>query len=123
VAPPDPVSPPAEEIRGCRPAAAVFAVLLAFAAAAFGGGLALALSCTGLCGRAGVALYAAGGPVSGLFAAVAGELPVAWPLDLTVWIVVAAAVARRTAPWRGVAATVGAALAYGAVVAALVAPA
>ncbi len=112
-----------EEAAGRRRELTVVGGLLAFAAAAFAGGLALTLSCTGVCARAGIALYAAGGPVSGLFAALAGELPVAWPLDLTLWIVVAVLVARRPERRRAILATLGTALLYGAVIALLVAPA
>lgn len=118
--PPGSASP--EAGVGCRPVVVLFAVIFAFAAAALGGGLALTLSCTGACARFGLVLYAAGGPVSGLFAVLAGELPIAWPLDLTVWIVVAIALARRfpgrTARTLGI--VVGAALVYGAVLSALI---
>lgn len=51
-------------------------------------------SCTGICEVAGLALYAAGGPVSGLFAALAGGLVLAWPVDITVWVVLAFAAVR-----------------------------
>lgn len=105
----------------------MFGCLIAFAVAAFAGGIALALSCAGSCARAGVALYAAGGPVSGLFAAVAGELPIAWPLDLTVWILVAFAVARRADRpdarlGRSALAVIGFALVYGLGISLLVTP-
>lgn len=50
--------------------------------------------CTGYCEVAGLALYAAGGPVSGLFAALAGGLVLAWPVDITLWVVLGFAAVR-----------------------------
>lgn len=85
-----------EEGFGCKPAAQAFGLIAVFAvlAAVVGVSLALGDACSGPCETLGFALYAAGLPVSGAFAAVAGELPIAWPLDVTVWLIVSAAASR-----------------------------
>lgn len=81
---------------GCRLLALAFAILATGAAAAIILGLTLALDdrCTGVCERAGFALYGAGAPVSALFAVAAGELPVAPFTDVIVWLLAAAGAAR-----------------------------
>ena len=87
---------PIPEGFGCRPAALALLLLAAFVTAAATAGISIALSdgCGGACETLGFTLYAAALPVSGVFAAVAGDLPVAWPLDTTLWVVAALAVSR-----------------------------
>lgn len=88
-----PNEPGSAEIRGdgCRDLTRLAAVFLLFSAVGLAAGIALISnqSCVGLCESAGLALYGAGGPVSGLFAALAGGLVLAWPVDITLWIVLA----------------------------------
>jgi hypothetical protein len=82
--------PPEEDGYGCFPTAQAFGLLAAFViiAATIGVSLALRAGCDGICEQAGFTLYAAALPISALFAFFAGELPVAWPLDATFWIIV-----------------------------------
>ena len=44
-------------------------------------------SCEGLCETVGLTLLYAGGPVSALLGVVFGDLFLAWPLDVTLWVV------------------------------------
>ncbi len=108
---------------GCRTIAVALAVLAVFAVVSVSVGLYLVLGagCSGACERLGFTLYAAGAPVSGLFAAVAGELPLAWMTDLGLWIVVSVGAARlverrRLRAGRVTASIIGIALVYGAAV-------
>lgn len=91
---PSPSSRPDEGV-GCRALAVSAGALVAFGVVATALGLTLAL---GEGGRAvqqiGFAFYAAGAPVSGLFAAIAGELPLAPFTDLIIWLVLAVGAAR-----------------------------
>lgn len=105
---------------GCRPAALALGALVVFAALAFGVGLALTLdrACTGACEELGTTLLYAGGPVSAVFGVVGGAVMAAWPVDLTVWVVLAWAAAarserRRRPVWSPVLWFIGAALVYG----------
>lgn len=81
---------------GCRPTALAFLLLAAFvvAGATIGVSLGLRTGCDAACEAVGFTLYAGALPVSGVFAALAGDLPVAWPLDATLWIIVSLAVGR-----------------------------
>ena len=74
---------------GCRPTVFALGLLVAFVvvAATIGVTLALGDSCDGICETAGFTLYAAALPMSALFAFFAGDLPIAWPLDATFWII------------------------------------
>ena len=78
-----------EEGFGCRPTVTAFGFLAAFVLAAATAGISLALrpGCDTICETAGFTLYAAALPISSLFAFFAGDLPVAWPLDTTFWII------------------------------------
>lgn len=78
-----------DEGFGCRPTVIALAILAGFvvAAATVGVTLALGEGCDGTCETIGFTLYAAALPVSALFAFFAGELPVAWPLDITFWVI------------------------------------
>lgn len=77
--------------EGCRDLTRLAAVFLLFSAVGLAAGIRLISNqaCERLCETAGLALYGAGGPVSGLFAALAGGLVLAWPVDITLWIVLA----------------------------------
>lgn len=92
----------ADEGLGCRTLSLSLAILVGFAVMATSTGLALTLadapSAAGE--RFGLTLYAAGAPISGLFAVLAGELPVAPLTDIVVWIV-AAVFATRLSDRRG----------------------
>ena len=97
-------------------------MLLGIGAAFMGVGLFLTgrPDCVGVCETAGLTLLYAGGPVSALFSVVFGGVFVAWPLEVTLWVVlgfVSAGVAdRRQIPVSGVALmVVVAALIYGLV--------
>jgi len=81
---------------GCRDAALATALLLGFAIALFAIGLALISqdSCTGICETAGLTALYAGGPLSALFGVFTDSVVVAWPLDVTLWVVAGFWVAR-----------------------------
>ncbi len=85
-----------EEGFGCRPTAIALGLIVAFVVIAATAGVSLALGdgCDGICETAGFTLYAAALPVSALFAFFAGELPVAWPLDTTFWVITAFVIGR-----------------------------
>lgn len=86
---------PSPEGLGCRTLAVSAGVLVAFGVLATSSGLALALGDTSaVAQQVGFALYGAGAPISGLFAAIAGELPLAPFTDLIVWLVLAVAATR-----------------------------
>lgn len=82
-------------------------------------------SCTGPCGATGLTLLYAGAPVSAAFGVLGGGLPIAWPLDITVWVVVGFLVAgwatrRERSPIPPAVAALGIALTYGLVTGRLV---
>lgn len=85
-----------EEGFGCRPTVIALGVLATFVviAATVGVTLALGDNCDGICETAGFTLYASALPVSALFAFFAGDLPVAWPLDATFWVIASFAIGR-----------------------------
>lgn len=87
---------PIPEGFGCRPAALAFALLALFVtvSAAAGVSLALRTGCEGVCEAVGFTLYAGALPISGVFAALAGDLPIAWPLDTTLWVIIALMLSR-----------------------------
>lgn len=99
---------------------------MAFGVAATVAGLVLALGDGGrIAQQLGFALYGAGAPVSGIFAAVAGELPLAPFTDIVIWLVLAVSAAkvseRRELPLRRVLGMViGAAISLGVVVSFLI---
>lgn len=53
--------------------------------------------CVGTCETLGLTLTYAGLPVSALIGVIFGELPLAWPLDITFWVVVGFGLARLAA--------------------------
>ena len=87
------------EAQGCRDAAIATAFLLGFGIVLFAIGLTLINreSCAGLCEVVGLTALYAGGPVSALFGVVTDTVVVAWPLDVTLWVVLGFTVAR----WAG----------------------
>jgi len=54
-------------------------------------------SCTGACEIAGLGLLYAGGPTSALIGVFTDTVVVAWPLDVTLWVILGFGVAR----WAG----------------------
>lgn len=107
---------------GCRDIAIITGIVLAAAAAMLAVGLALIgqEDCSGICEVAGLTTLYAGGPVSGVLGVIYGGVHVAWPLDITFWVVVgfwSARVAgtRGWNPWRVGAAIVAAAIVVGLV--------
>ncbi|MEX2654198.1 MAG: hypothetical protein WD532_04110 [Acidimicrobiia bacterium] len=94
---PSPSTKPDDEGLGCRALAVSAGVLIAFGVVATSIGLLLALSDGGrLTQQFGFALYGAGAPVSGIFAAIAGELPLAPFTDVIVWLVLAVGATRAS---------------------------
>lgn len=111
---------------GCRTLLKAVAALVGFAVAAVAAGLALILGDdpSPTAETLGLTLYAAGAPVSGMFAAIAGDLPLTLYLDLLVWVLAGAGVTRMTergrSLWVLVATVFGVALVYGFVISTLV---
>lgn len=92
---PSPSPKPDDEGLGCRALAVSAGVLIAFGVIATSIGLLLALGDGGrLTQQLGFALYGAGAPVSGIFAAIAGELPLAPFTDIIIWLVLAVVATR-----------------------------
>jgi len=81
---------------GCRDAALSTAFLLGFGIALFAIGLTMINRevCTGLCETLGLTLLYAGGPVSAVIGVLSDHVIVAWPLDVTLWVVLGFGVAR-----------------------------
>jgi len=111
---------------GCKPLLTVTGILLAFAVAAVTIGLSILLSddVSGGLERIGFIAYASGAPVSGLFAALAGGLPLTLYLDVIVWMLVAFAVVRLVergrSPRRLIGTVIGVAVVFGIVISSLV---
>ncbi len=78
-----------KDAQGCRETALAVAFLLGFGIVFMAIGLTLANndSCEGLCQTLGITLLYAGGPLSALLGVIFGGLWVAWPLDVTLWVV------------------------------------
>ena len=107
---------------GCRDAAIATGFLLAIATVFMITGLGLARgdACTGACETLALTLLYAGGPISALFGVFVGGVTVAWPLEITLWVVAGFAVARwaerrETTPIRMATVVVLIALVYGLV--------
>ncbi len=115
------------EPPGCRGAAIGVAILVGSAVVFMAIGLTLVndSGCNGACETLGFTLLYAGLPISAVFGVVFGDLVVAWPLDVTFWVVIAFLLARR-ADNRGhgvlgvVLAALGLAIVYGLVLSQLV---
>jgi hypothetical protein len=88
--------PSRTEAPGCRDTAIALALLLGFAATFWVVGLAMIQNdaCRELCHDAALTLVYAGGPFSALLGVLFGGLFVAWPLDATLWVVIAFVAAR-----------------------------
>jgi hypothetical protein len=118
----------ADDGVGCRDLTFSTAAFVAFAAPSVAVGLALFLpdSSGPVAQKLGLALYAAGAPVSGLFSALAGGLPLTIFLDLLVWILAGNIAARlserrRLVLWKTVSVGVACALVYGVVISTFIA--
>jgi hypothetical protein len=101
---------------GCRAAVITGGTLLAGAVVVGAIGLTVALQAGS---SVGLALFYAAAPVSALFGVIGGGLPVAWPLDALLWLVLGTAAVGWSARsgWhlrRILWLVVGVALAYGA---------
>ena len=81
--------PAKTQAAGCRSAAIATALLVGTAIVFMVIGLALVndRSCEALCQDLGFTLLYAGTPISAIFGVVFGDLVVAWPLDITMWVV------------------------------------
>ena len=93
-----PVSGKRDE-TGCRDAAVATLFLLGFAVVFMITGLAMSQSvdCQGLCETAALTLLYAGGPLSALLGVIFGSLWVAWPLEITLWVIIGFGTARLAA--------------------------
>lgn len=117
-------SEPSDEGIGCREGVLAGLALLAGALVVGGIGLTLVVdeACTGVCAATGLTLFYAGAPASALFGVIGGGIPIAWPLDAGIWLVLGMAAAswsgrRGRSVWRGVALVAAAALLFGIVMA------
>lgn len=86
------------EPAGCRSAAIATALLIGTAVVFMIIGLALVndAGCDGLCETTGLTLLYAGLPISAAIGVGFGDLVLAWPLDITFWVVVGFLLARYT---------------------------
>jgi hypothetical protein len=93
---PVPSDSPTSNAPGCRDVALVTVLLLGFAAVFVAVGLSLAgqETCTGACETLALTLLYAGGPISAMFGVAFGELVMAWPLEVTFWVVAGFLIAR-----------------------------
>lgn len=117
--------PGAPEGVGCKSLVAVAGALVAFAVVMVTVGLVILLGDPSPTLEAiGFTAYAAGAPVSGAFAALAGGLPLTLYLDVLVWILIGAGIVRLADRGRSLARlvvmTVAVAIVYGVVISALV---
>lgn len=120
---PDPDTQPA----GCRETGIAVATLLLFALPAMAIGLYMINQpgCASTCETLGLTLLYAGLPVSAALGVAFEAIVVAWPLDITMWVVVGFALARlaekrENSPRAVAAAAVIGALVYGLVLSLLV---
>lgn len=81
---------PQTEPTGCRGAVLSTSLLLGFAIVFMVTGLALTNSdtCEGVCQTLALTLLYAGGPISAAIGVFFGGVWVAWPLEITLWVVV-----------------------------------
>lgn len=81
---------------GCRDAALATVFLLGFGIVQFAVGLTMinGETCVDLCETVGLTLLYSGGPVSAVFGVFTDHVVIAWPLDITLWVVLGFAVAR-----------------------------
>ena len=87
------------EAPGCRDAALATGSLLGSGSGLFAMGLTLINqdSCSNLCETLGLTSLYAGGPISAIFGVLTDTVAVAWPLDLTLWVVLGFGAARLKA--------------------------
>ena len=85
-----------QEATGCRDAAISTGLLLGLAVVFMAIGLTLTneADCVGSCETLSLTLLYAGGPISAAVGVIFGGLWVAWPLEITLWVVVGFATAR-----------------------------
>lgn len=90
------------EAPGCRSAAISTLTLIGVAIVFMAIGLTLVNdgACSGTCETLGLTLLYAGLPISAAFGVFFGDLVVAWPLDITFWVVIGFFIA-RSADGRG----------------------
>ncbi len=90
--------PTKPEPPGCRSAALATAFLVGLALAFMAVGLTLVnlASCVAACETLALTLLYAGLPISAIFGVIFGDLVVAWPLDITFWVVIGFLLARFT---------------------------
>lgn len=107
---------------GCRDATIITGLLLASALTlvAIGLGAINREACTGLCETAGLTALYAGGPISAVLGVAFGGVHVAWPLDVTFWVVVGFGAAKWVSrngrsPWGVAMSLIIIAIAYGLV--------
>ncbi len=117
--------PGAPEGVGCKSLVAVAGALMAFAVVMVTIGLVILLGDPSATSEAiGFTAYAAGAPVSGAFAALAGGLPLTLYLDALVWILIGAGIVRLSERGRSlqrlVLTTVSVAIVYGVIISSLV---
>jgi asparagine N-glycosylation enzyme membrane subunit Stt3 len=88
--------PTSSEAPGCRDTAIAAAILVVVALVFMAVGLTLVNreTCIATCETVALTLLYAGLPVSAVFGVVFGDLVVAWPLDVTMWVVIGVVVAR-----------------------------
>jgi hypothetical protein len=81
---------------GCRDAAISTVFLLGFGIALFAIGLTMVNrdGCAAICETVGLTALYAGGPISAVIGVFTDQVIVAWPLDVTLWVVIAFWVAR-----------------------------
>lgn len=89
---------PQAQSQGCRNAAIATALLVGTAVVFMVLGLTLVndRACVDLCQDLGFTLLYAGIPISAVFGVIFGDLVVAWPLDITMWVVVGFLLARHS---------------------------
>ncbi|HET9258564.1 MAG TPA: hypothetical protein VFP42_00375 [Acidimicrobiia bacterium] len=87
---------PKSDSPGCRNATISVALLVVTAVVFMVLGLTLVndTNCSGVCETSGFTLLYAGLPISALFGVLFGDLVVAWPLDITLWVVLGFLIAR-----------------------------
>lgn len=84
------------EPPGCRSAAVATGILVATGLTLMAIGLSLVndTGCQDACESLGFTLLYAGLPVSAIFGFLFGDLVVAWPLDITLWVILGVVLAR-----------------------------
>ena len=86
------------EAPGCRAAAISTTILIGIAVVFMVVGLTFVndSTCSGVCETLGLTLLYAGLPISAALGVLFGDLVVAWPLDITLWVVIGFFIARSS---------------------------